>query len=55
MGTGSSKWELYFKVKGLLEQQGTMLKEKKTIEAFIKTIEHASPWFIKGGDLNVLD
>lgn len=54
MGTPSSKREMHFKVKRLLEKQGTMVKEK-TIEAFIKTIEQASPWFIMGGGLNILD
>lgn len=54
METASSKREMHFKGKGLLEKQGTMVKEK-TIEAFIKIIEQASPWFITGGGLNVLD
>ena len=54
MGTASSKRELQFQVKGLLEQQGTAVKER-TIEASIKTIEQTSPWFIMGGGLNVPD
>lgn len=52
MRTAISKIELQLQMKGLLEQQGTVVKER-TIEAFIKIIEQVSHWFITRGGLKV--
>ena len=54
MGSTSSKGDLIYQISKLLEQQGTVVKQR-TIEDFLKTIAAASPWFLTGGGLNIPD